>query len=96
MSGAAMPVELHPATIDAIARRVVEMQRESASASAVPTLGSGEMLTAAEARAYVKRRSTSAFGRWCHEWGVRPYRRGRYSRSQLDLALGREARRRAA
>lgn len=37
------------------------------------------------------RKSTSAFGRFCKEFGVTPCRRGRYRRQQLIRALEREA-----
>lgn len=56
----------------------------------------GEILTLAEARAYVKRPSRSAFNDWCRANGIKAAHRGRYSRTQLDLALQREARKRAA
>jgi hypothetical protein len=52
------------------------------------------ILTRDEAKTYVKRSSDRAFGRWCKKWSVRSISHGRYSRSQLDLALSREARKR--
>lgn len=76
--------------IEAIARRVVELQRQT-------TLPQSErILTRSEARAYVKRHSEAAFCDWCKKWRIKPFSRGRYSRDQLDLALERESRRRAA
>jgi hypothetical protein len=74
--------------VDRIARRVVELQ--------ATTLTQSEVLTRSEAMAYAKRQSHAAFSVWCAANHVRPVSRGRYSRSQLDLALQREARRRAA
>lgn len=71
--------------------RIEEMLRTLAQAQAPQ---SSEILTRAEAKAYVKRPSEGAFSEWCHENHVKPYRRGRYSKSQLDLALSREARKR--
>lgn len=56
------------------------------------TTSTSEILTRAEARRYVKRGSDRAFGRWCKQWHVRAAFHGRYSRTQLDLALSREAR----
>ena len=49
------------------------------------------MLTSAEAFAYVKVKSASAFHRWRTKWGVTTATHGRWSRAKLDLALAREA-----
>ena len=48
------------------------------------------ILTTAEAMAYTKHKSTSAFYRWCRRWRV-PGRNNRYSRFALDAGLAREA-----
>ncbi len=55
-----------------------------------------EILTRTEAMAHAKSRSHAAFCVWCAANKVKPATRGRYSRTQLDLALQREGRRRAA
>ena len=69
--------------IEKLARRIVALQAVT-----------NEILTRSEAMTYDKRNSPAPFCRWCKTWSVRPAFRGRYSRSQLDLALSREARRR--
>ena len=71
--------------IETTARRTAELVR-GVSASTT------ELLTRDEAKTYVKRSSDRAFGRWCKKWHVRSVQHGRYSRTQLDMALGREAR----
>lgn len=81
---------LTPEDIEAVAQRTAEIIR------ATPTVTTEDVLTHMEARFYVKRPSRSAFGRWCKANHIKPYHRGRYSRTQLDLALSREARKRAA
>ena len=74
--------------IDAtVARTIAQMQAQQAPKT-------DEVLTRAEAKLYVKRNSDRAFGRWCKEWSVRSSQHGRYSRTQLDVALNREARKR--
>jgi len=75
--------------IEAIARRVVELQAEQ-------SMRNERVLTRAEARAYVKRESEAAFHDWCKRWRIKAAVHGRYSRDQLDLALERESRLRAA
>lgn len=86
MSSSTPPLLLDAATIDAIARRVVELQREAAKI-VTPT---ADVLTLSEAMLYVKRGSKRAFYRWCQRWGVEPRVHGRYSRAVLDRALARE------
>jgi len=49
------------------------------------------ILTQAEAIAYTKHESLSAFYRWARRWRVTSAQNGRYARSQLDAALEREA-----
>lgn len=49
------------------------------------------ILTLAEAIAYTKHGSHSAFDRWCRRWRVNSGANGRYSRAQLDVGLAREA-----
>lgn len=61
----------------------------------INTAAPSEILTRAEAMAHTKRRSHAGFCVWCAANNVRPATRGRYSRTQLDMALQREARRRA-
>lgn len=51
----------------------------------------GPILTRAEARAYTKHNSDTAFDRWCARRKVRPCARGRYARGHLERALLREA-----
>lgn len=79
-------VDLSPESIEAIARRVVELLREQPAVVGTPNL-----LTRTEARAYTKRPSQGGFCAWCRRWKVKPVSRGRYSRRDLDLALSREA-----
>ena len=43
-------------------------------------------------RAYIGKRSDSAFDRWCARYRVTPSGRGRYSKHRLDLGLQRESR----
>lgn len=80
---------LDDATIDAIARRVWELQQEAAPA--VSVMQTDEVLTLGEARVYVKRPSKRAFYLWCKRWGVEAKAHGRYGRAALDLALARES-----
>lgn len=84
------PITLSPESVDAIARQIVAALNAQDSKART-----SEVLIRNEARAYVKKNSLSAFHAWCREWNIRPYKHGRYSRTQLDLALSREARRRA-
>lgn len=49
------------------------------------------ILTLAEAIAYSKHESDSAFYRWCSRWRVTSAQQGRYARSQLDNGLLRES-----
>lgn len=79
-------ISLDPQTIELIAQRTAELVRAPA-VQQTPVV-----LTRAEAKAYVKRRSEGAFCEWCQRWQVRAAFRGRYSRSHLDVALQREAR----
>jgi len=81
-------VDLADDAIEAIARRVVELQRSVLPAVA-PTK---DVLTLGEARVYVKRASKRAFYLWCKRWGVEPKSHGRYGRATLDRALAREGR----
>ncbi len=90
----AIAVEVSPAE-ERIARRVVELLRETPLTMAPAVAVTSDVLTRTEAMAYVKRRSEGAFCEWCQKWGVKPADRGRYSRSRLDVALAREARKRA-
>lgn len=79
-------VALTDELIERIATRVVEKQ----------ALRTDKLLTAPEAREYCKRASTSAFSRFCRRNFLRPIPdTDLYSRSALDLACDREARRRA-
>lgn len=77
-------VELSETTIERLAQRVAELLR------AAPPAARPDVLTRAEAKAYIKRPSEGAFVAWCKRWKVRPASRGRYSRPTLDLALDRE------
>ena len=61
-------------------------------AELVAPLRTDRILTSAEAMAYTKHGSTSAFARWAKRVGYRSVSNGRHSRAQLDVALGREAR----
>lgn len=54
------------------------------------------ILTTAEAIAYTKHESLSAFYRWCSRWHLTSASAGRYARSRLDTALAREAEKRRA
>lgn len=58
-----------------------------------PTI-TDRILTRAEAVAYTKHDSDSAFYRWCTRWRVTSSAPGRYARGTLDSALAREAARR--
>lgn len=49
------------------------------------------ILTQAEAIAYTKHGSLSAFYRWCSRWRITSAGPGRYSRGHIDSALDREA-----
>lgn len=49
------------------------------------------ILTQAEAIAFTKHGSTSAFFRWCRRWRITSAAPGRYARHHLDSALEREA-----
>jgi hypothetical protein len=49
------------------------------------------VLTVAEAAAYTKHDSDTAFYRWCSRWRVLSCAQGRYARGQLDRGLQREA-----
>jgi hypothetical protein len=49
------------------------------------------ILTLAEAIAYTKHESDSAFYRWCSRWHCTSVTYGRFARGQLDGALAREA-----
>lgn len=62
-----------------------------------------KILTLREARVYTKHAKAAAiaanpeagrtaFNVWCRKWGVKSASNGRYSKGQLDVALGREAR----
>lgn len=80
---------------ETIAQRIAERAAELlAERLGSPAMQADKILTRAEAKAYVKRRSNSSFGQWCREYRVKPYHRGRYSRDQLDIALRFEARKR--
>ena len=57
--------------------------------------GSSEVLTRAQAAELAGFRDASAFHRWARRNRVTPASRGRWSRSQIKLALEREGRRRA-
>lgn len=77
-------VTLSPESIEAIARRVVELQ-------SVAQARSEHTLTRAEAVVFSGRRSVSAFDRWAAKWGVKSCSPGHYSRHALELAKEREA-----
>lgn len=93
--GPPVVVVLAPESVDALARRIVELQQAAKEAAQPELVTTGEILTRTEAMAYVKRTSEGAFSAWCKTWRVRPHRRGRYSRTQLNAALSQEARKRA-
>lgn len=82
---------LTPEDIDAIARRVVELQAERAPAPP------RDVLTLDEAIAFVGKdhlkASRKAFLRWRKALGVRPCSPGRYSLRSLKAGLEREQRR---
>lgn len=82
---------------EALCRRTAELVIEAMKATPLPTapMANKDVLTRAEAMAYVKKNSTTAFCVWCRKWGVRPGVRGRYSRQRLDVVLDREARKSA-
>ncbi len=82
---------------EALCRRTAELVIEQLRATPLPAapMASPDVLTRAEAMAYTKRNSTTAFCMWCRKWGVKAGIRGRYSRQRLDVALDREARRSA-
>lgn len=83
-------MKLDAEDIEAIAQRVVALQRES------PVMAStADVFTREEAKAYAKKNSEGAFCAWCRAWGVKPQIRGRYSRQRLDMALQREAKKSA-
>jgi hypothetical protein len=83
-------ITLSVESVEAVARRTAEILRE------IPTEMTSEVMSRSEAKAYVKRNSEGAFYNWCKEWHVKPYHRGRYSKTHLDRALSLEARKRAA
>jgi len=49
------------------------------------------IMTRAEAKALSTRSDDDAFDLWRKHWGVTPVSHGRYSRTQIELALKREA-----
>ena len=67
---------------EAIARRVAQL---------VAPVKPGPVLTLAEAIAYTKHESDSAFYRWAAKWRIGSITNGRYARGHLDRALAREA-----
>jgi len=75
------PVTLSAESIDAIARRVVEIQAES-------HIPSRPELTTLEAIRLTGRRSRSAFYRWAQARRVKPISPGYYRRAALLRALG--------
>ena len=83
---------LTPEDIDAIAKRVVELQAEASRPT--PTR---DVLTLDEAIAFVGKdhlkASRKAFVRWRKALGVRPCSPGRYSLRSLKAGLEREQRR---
>lgn len=90
MPDAIQLVDLSDDAVARIARAVVELQAQQNAPK------TGQILTRAEARQYVKRPSDAAFCEWCKKWSVKPFNRGRYSKAHLDRALENESRRRAA
>lgn len=74
-------ITLSPDTIDAIARRVVEMQAES-------SIPSHPELTTLEAIRLTGRRSDSAFYRWAKARRVKPISPGYWRRAAILRALG--------
>lgn len=78
-----------PIDIEALAQRVAQL---------IAPVKPGPVLTLAEAMAYTKHDSDSAFYRWAAKWRVRACAQGRYARGHLDRALARESttRRKAA
>lgn len=77
-------VDLSDQSIERIAQRVAELLRGAPTVTA-------DVMTYADARAYVKRASPMAFYRWCDRWKVKAKHRGRYGRADLDLALALES-----
>jgi hypothetical protein len=67
---------------EAIAQRVAQL---------VAPVKPGPILTLAEAIAYTKHESDSAFYRWAGRWKITSTSNGRYARGHLDRALAREA-----
>ena len=76
---------LDASDIEAVAQRVVELMTRTAS----------EVLGRSEAATLAGFRDASAFHRWARRNRIKPAHRGRYSRSQINLALSREGRLRA-
>ena len=72
--------------VEAIARRVAELLRETS-----PQQPEKTVLTLKEAIAYTGKSSAPAFYRWAARHRVRSCSYGRYSRAHLDLGLSREA-----
>lgn len=52
------------------------------------------VLTAQEAMAFVGKRSSSTFERWCNRHKVKRCDHGRYSRRELEYGMNKEARNR--
>jgi hypothetical protein len=80
MTEAPQLFDLSESAVLRIARAVVELQAQQSAPK------TGQILTRAEARAYVKRKSEAAFCEWCKRWHVHPFARGRYSKAHLDRA----------
>jgi hypothetical protein len=80
---------LTPEDIDAVARRVIELQREQQPATR-------DVLNVTEAIAFVGKSHLAhpekAFLRWRKAHGLRPCGKGRYSLRALKTALEREQR----
>lgn len=81
------------ATLEQIAASLQQQQEQIAEL--VRRTPSGPILTLAEAIAYTKHASDSAFYRWAGRWRVASTSNGRYARGPLDRALHREATQRA-
>lgn len=60
--------------------------------NASPTFDPRTLLTVTECAAYIGKGSRPALYRWQARFGLRPYRRGLYRRSDVDAALQREMR----
>lgn len=82
---------MQPAPADLVQIAALLRQQQAQLDALVKRTPAGPVLTLAEAIAYAKHDSDSAFYRWCARWRVRSITNGRYARGHLDRALAREA-----